>query len=90
MGVKTMTYYRVKPEFDNKPRYKRKYKHLKLYNDGIWVGNELYTPGEMDRMKKNNVIISEKYFTRVEIKKTETYWFFGARFSNDTGVDIPF
>lgn len=85
-----MTYYRVKPEYDNKPQYKRKYKSPTLHYIGIWIANELYTPGELDAMKKKNVIIPEKYLERVEIKKTDTYWCLGARFSNHTNVTQPF
>ena len=83
-----MKYYRVKPEFDNMPQKKRK-SHYML-KPGIWIGNELYTPCELNRLEKKGIIIQDEIFQLVEIKKTETYWFFGARFSNDTGVTLPF
>lgn len=83
-----MLYYRVKPEFDNKPQRKLK-KHYML-KPGIWIGNELYTPCELNQLEKKGIIVPENIFEKVEIKKTETYWFFGARFSNHTGVPLPF
>ena len=61
-----MKYYKVKPEADQKKR-----------NDGsIYVGNELLTDAEMKRYN-----VPEQYVCPVEIKKTQTYWFFGARFA---------
>lgn len=83
-----MKYYRVKPEYDNVPQLKRKSHYL--LKPGIWIGNELYTPGELNRLEKKGIIIKDEIFDMVEIKKTETYFFFGARFSNNTGVTLPF
>lgn len=62
-----MTYYRILPRFDQKPR-----------SDGsILVKNELYTKGEMLRYA-----IPYPFTEEVKIKKTNTYWFFGARFES--------
>lgn len=63
-----MKYFRVKKEYDNVRR-----------NDGdILVQNELYTEREVDRFK-----IPQKYLAVVNVRKNDTYWFFGARFSSD-------
>jgi hypothetical protein len=83
-----MKYYRVKPEFDNKPQTKRK-NHYRLHV-GIWIANELYTACELNHMEKRGIIIPDEIFEHVEINRNNTYWFFGARFSNDTGVTVPF
>ena len=80
-----MLYYRVKPDMDNRPLYKYVGHTNRVKQDGILIANELYTPAE-----RKQIANADKFFERVEIKKTETYWFFGARFSNDTGVNIPF
>lgn len=45
--------------------------------DGILVANELYTPAERAKL-----LNSDKCFEVVEISKTKTYWFFGARFAD--------
>lgn len=79
-----MLYLRVKPQFDN---YRKNDKF------DIFVGNELYTLKEFEKIKKeyhrdkqelNNI------FEYVNVSKKKIYWFFGARFSNDTGVYLPF
>ena len=78
-----MVYYRVKPQYDNTPKYKRMNNNKYLINDGsILIGNELYTEKEYNRMIKNYVfrIPAGKLFERVEISKRRVYWFFGARF----------
>ena len=62
-----MTYYKVKPQFDN---YRR-------HDGSIWVANELYTATELARFKA-----SPHMFDRVEVSKRKTYWFFGARFAS--------
>lgn len=72
-----MTYYRVKPQYDNFRLYhNRKYK-------GILIANELYTEKEL---VKHNILLSRgvksEFFDMVEIPKTKIYWFFGARFEN--------
>lgn len=73
-----MIFYRVKQEYDNTPQTKSK-RWLRIHCD-IWIGNELYTGCELDRMEKRGIMIPEQIFEKVEIKKTETYFFFGARF----------
>lgn len=80
-----MLYFRVKPDMDQRARYKYIAAGQKVKQDGILIANELYTPAE--RAKIAN---ADKFFERVEISKKSVYWFFGARFSNDTGVTLPF
>ena len=69
-----MKYYRVKPEHDNKKRYKWN-NHMQAVPAGILVENELYTATECKKLA-----IPPTWFEEVEIKKTETYICFGARF----------
>lgn len=60
-----MKYFKVKPEFDNKPR-----------SDGsILVANELYTEHEVQKFK-----IPENRLGIVEVSPRDTVVFFGARF----------
>lgn len=61
---------------DQRARYKYTDNGQKVKQDGILVANELYTPAERARIAN-----SDKFFDRVEIKKTDVYFFFGARFS---------
>lgn len=62
-----MVYYRVKPEADQKRR-----------NDGsIYIANELYTPTEAKKYKLNF-----EYLEAISISRKQTYFCFGARFSN--------
>ena len=73
-----MIYYKVKAEHDNKARFKYYEKNGFSYyvkEDGILIGNELYTPKEREKIANN-----DRYFEKVEISKNKTYWFFGARF----------
>ena len=81
-----MKYYRVKPEYDNL----RKYNGKKVLYDGIWIENELYTQKELEKLTKAGFVVLYKYFDPVEISKKKTHYFFGARFSEDTGVMLPF
>ena len=61
-----MLYYRGKPEKDQSAR-----------SDGsILVGRELYTTREKEKYK-----IPLPCVDPVHVKKTETFWFFGARFA---------
>lgn len=79
-----MKYYRVKPENDNRPRFKfRRGGGLEM--DGIFVGNELYTAKEIAKYPGGVAMCDP-----VEISRKQIYFFFGARFSNDTGVVLPF
>ena len=72
-----MLYYRVKPEYDNKDVYKLNNKGYWEYN-GFLVGNELLTQKELEKLGKVNL----DWFEKVNIKKTDTYFFFGARFGD--------
>ena len=70
-----MKYYRVKPEYDNKPRYKWN-NHRQGVPDGtVLIGNELYTPAEFKKIAN-----CPEWFEKVEVSKFRTYCFFGARF----------
>lgn len=73
-----MTYYRVKKQYDNIMR--KRWTGKRFVFDGYYIQNELYTPSEMKKLKLAN---PESIFDKVEIKKTKTYWFFGARFGFD-------
>lgn len=90
-----MTYYRVKPEFDNVKADR---------NWNIFVGNELLTEKEAaeacrkftlrNRAKSYPVNYVNrdtqdnfwKMFDKVEISCRKTYWFFGARFAMKEGA----
>lgn len=61
-----MKYYKIKMEYDNKPRK----------DNNILVGGELYTKREMEKYN-----IPFKYCEVVEIPKNKIYFFFGARFA---------
>lgn len=75
-----MTYYRVKADCDNYPKYMCNHKDSKIERRGVLVGNELYTPAERQKIAN-----SGKFFEVIEIPKTHTYWFFGARFEYGKG-----
>lgn len=62
-----MKYYKVKPEADNKYNKDRTY---------FFVGGELLTEKE-----KEKYCCPDAFVDPVNVKKTETYWFFGARFA---------
>lgn len=69
-----MLYYRVKPQYDNYTRYY----YNSVYQvkpNGFLVANELYTPCE-----RANIANAKYFFDEVEIKKSNVYFFFGARF----------
>lgn len=75
-----MTYYRVKKEYDQRPRLIWK-RHKQAYTrNGVFIAGELYTRNELQ-----NYSISGEFFEEVRIKKTETYFFFGARFAMEDG-----
>ena len=69
-----MTYYRVKPEYDNKVRYTWN-NHGQGVSNSILIANELYTPREYAKIANYH-----GWFEKVEIKKSNIYFFFGARF----------
>lgn len=66
-----MTYYRVRKEYDNLPRNPR------MRDGNILIGGELYTEKELNKLP----YIYAGAFDRVEVPKSQTYWFFGARFA---------
>lgn len=69
-----MLYYKVKPEYDNKPILKRVGKHLEYA--GCLIANELYTLREV-----NNKDILMYMLEPVEIPRGRVYFSFGARFA---------
>ena len=78
-----MNYYRVKPEYDQKQRIKDHKYTIKRKPDGVFVANELYTAGELEKFY---LTMEEEYtcFERVTIPKNKVYWCFGCRFAMDS------
>lgn len=75
-----MRYYRVKPEYDQKQRIKNHNLKIKRKPDGVYVANELYTVGELEKF----YLTQEEElncFEIVIIPKNKVYWFFGCRFA---------
>ena len=70
-----MKYYRVKPEYDNKTRYKWNNKRQGVPHS-ILIANELYTPKEFEKLAN-----CPAWFDTVEISRKRTYFSFGARFA---------
>ena len=62
-----MTYFKVKSQFDN----------YKKGNNDIYIANELYTKSEVEKNQLNT-----NYMESIEINKNDTYFCFGARFTN--------
>ena len=80
-----MKYFRVKKEYDNKPKLNKYYYKTRYhYKYDIWIGGELYTALELNRIEKSGIPVNMTYFEEIEIPKTKTYFFFGARFSDFT------
>lgn len=82
-----MLYMRVKPDADQFVINK---------NHDILIANELYTIKEFEKLRYNflkmgrgTAALKDK-FDLVDISRKQTYFFFGARFANDTGVTLPF
>lgn len=75
-----MRYYRVKAEYDQKQRIKNHKYKVKRTPDGIFVANELYTAGELDKFYLT-LEEEQKMFDKVVIPKNKVYWFFGCRFA---------
>lgn len=82
-----MLYMRVKPSADQ-------FVINKKYD--ILIANELYTIKEFEKLRyeflkmgRGTMELKNK-FELVDISRKQTYFFFGARFSNDTGVTLPF
>lgn len=69
-----MVYYRVRKEYDNFP------KNPKSRDGDILIGGELYTEKELNKLPL--FLVYAGAFERVEIPKSQIYWFFGARFAN--------
>lgn len=78
-----MTYFKVKPTSDNKKRYTTDKRTGRRKYDGIWIANELYTPGEI-----KHFVGFEEHTEQVQVKKTDCYWCFGARFAACKGGDM--
>ena len=74
-----MNYYRVKAEYDQKPRIKNHKLKIKRVQDGVFVANELYTAGELDKFY---IPLEKEYemFEHVIIPRNKVYWSFGCRF----------
>ena len=71
-----MTYYRVKADCDQYPRFKYVGKSThRIKQSGILVGGELYTPAE-----RKKIANADKYFEVIELSSCQTYKCFGARF----------
>lgn len=70
-------YYKVKEEYDNYPRFVFIGSQYFSKQDGILVGNELYTPTERNKLANSN-----RFFDIVEISRRKTHRFFGARFED--------
>lgn len=76
-----MTYYKVKPEHDNKPFMRRCKNRPGVLESGLYfIENELFTEKELYRKEDAGYIVPWHYFDRVEISKQKTYFSFGARF----------
>jgi hypothetical protein len=74
-----MNYYKVKPEYDQKQRIKDHKYRIKRKPDGIFVANELYTAGELEKFYLTPS--QDEWFERVTIPKNKVYWCFGCRFA---------
>ena len=72
-----MKFYRVRPEQDQFPRFKRSKKYVFVPN-GMYIRNELFTEKELS--KDYFLSTRSKIFEEVEISKMKTFWCFGARF----------
>lgn len=72
-----MMYYKVKQEYDQEKRFMWVGSQYNIKFAGILIGNELYTPAE-----RNKIANSERFFEIVNIPKSKTYRFCGARFED--------
>ena len=70
-----MLYYMVKPQYDNKNRYRWNNNGQGVADGSILVANELYTPCEFAKLAN-----CPAWFEKVNISKKNIYFFFGARF----------
>lgn len=69
-----MTYYKVKKQYDNAPRYITK--DGRRFYDSVLIGGELYTAKERKRYA-----VPESAFDVVSLPKDSTYISFGVRFA---------
>ena len=65
-----MKYYRIRKEYDNFP------KDPKVRDGNIYIGEELYTESEFNKLP----YVYAGAYEIVDVKKSDTYWMFGARF----------
>lgn len=77
-----MKYYKVKPMFDNVAKIKATAAGKVYHTGDIYIGNELYTEKEVDKMKNSFLLPAsiDKMFDVVTINKNHTFFCFGARF----------
>ena len=78
-----MVYYKVKQRFDNVTRFAWNKSHKSIKADGIFVAGELYTENEISRYHRG-----KSYCETVEVNPKDTYYFFGARFSEERQVNV--
>lgn len=69
-----MTYYKVKKQYDNAPRYITK--DGRRFYDSVLIGGELYTEKERKRYA-----VPESAFEVVSLPKDSTFISFGVRFA---------
>ena len=69
-----MTYYRVREQYDQFP------KNPKVRDGNILIGGELYTEKEFNKLP----YVYDGACEKVDIKKSDTYVFFGARVEDNT------
>lgn len=72
-----MLYYQVKPEYDQRTRWKETYKGVVA--DGVYLAGELYTVAELSKYRMS-LQLWDNMFREVHIPRTKTYWSFGARY----------
>lgn len=80
-----MTYYQVKSEFDGKQLYKKQGQRgyssvYRVPNGYNLIANELLTGKEMEKLNVPQVCVDP-----VNVKKSEVYFCFGARFQVQAG-----
>lgn len=74
-----MIYLKVKPEYDN----------FRQPNGDIFIGNELYTIREFEKIRYDflragkGTVQLKNIFDQVVISRKDTYFFFGARFQKE-------
>lgn len=70
-------------EFLRINKYAEVYLH-KIKRTYTFVENELITPNKCTKLGLSiDKMITSSFATRVNINRNKTFWFFGARFSND-------